>query len=296
MSTRSRTPDSVREWLRGQGFRVEFEAEAVLRSRGYQTTIGAMFPGPDGNLREVDVYATQCQVADPAAPRAKLQAAIVVECKYATDPWVLLGSKKLAEPHSVPQYVPRSENLPGRYRRSRTRGGASPTAPRRELYVSHGVKIARDKEAKNKSERAEPFCAVEKVVSIAWASVAEAPSLHGHRDIATHRVALPVVVVDGGLFVAEYRQADHDFSVRAVEFGHLLYNKPPHPTIAAIVTLDALGIYLDSLMPRITAWSRFAHEQAKPAEVDTALLGLHVGKLAALAKSRGLPGHTNGNG
>jgi len=81
--------DDVREWLTTQGYKLEYEAARRLRAAGLDTRQGRTYRDEStGKTRDVDVLA---ELLHPALrpPQDHVHVFGVVECKWATGPWIV---------------------------------------------------------------------------------------------------------------------------------------------------------------------------------------------------------------
>ncbi len=84
--------ERVAEWLKTQGYPLEFETREVFERHGFETIQGRRVPQQDGDPLEVDVTASMMR----AAIDTRLEVRFVVECKYAPEPWVLFVKDELS--------------------------------------------------------------------------------------------------------------------------------------------------------------------------------------------------------
>ena len=90
--------ERVSDWLKTQGYPLEFETREVFERHGFETVQGRRVPQHDGEPLEVDVTASLKR----AAIDTRLEVRFVVECKYAPDPWVLFVKE---ESFPGPNYI-----------------------------------------------------------------------------------------------------------------------------------------------------------------------------------------------
>jgi hypothetical protein len=78
----------VADWLRGEGYPLEYFTAHTFRRHGFKVEQGAYIKPAEGNPREIDVLASQSKVnANSEPPLARVYT--VVECKWTKDkPWV----------------------------------------------------------------------------------------------------------------------------------------------------------------------------------------------------------------
>src|SRR4051794_38670734 len=79
--------EAVRDWLRGEGYPLEYEKAREMARVGYRPWQGRYYQDPEtGAFREVDVQATEPESS--ASPWRPVQ--VVAECKQNTKPWLVL--------------------------------------------------------------------------------------------------------------------------------------------------------------------------------------------------------------
>ena len=87
-------PTKIREWLDTQGYPLEMRvASAFHQARGYTIEQSHYYTGDDGQLHEIDVYASRARlIADNNKETAFVTVDVVVECKSnpkTEKPWIV---------------------------------------------------------------------------------------------------------------------------------------------------------------------------------------------------------------
>ena len=89
----------VRDWLRIQGYPLEYEAARVLRAAGFRTIQGWSYRDVDElgftKAREIDVFATWEGKSDKDSYHVRFS--VAVEAKHMTAPWVVLTTSHPAD-------------------------------------------------------------------------------------------------------------------------------------------------------------------------------------------------------
>lgn len=84
----------VEEWLQGQGYPAEFECALTFEKAGFTVRQGIHVK--DGEKRrEIDVVAAMNMPSEPVDhPVPQVSVQFLIECKYTSQPWVVLSAEK----------------------------------------------------------------------------------------------------------------------------------------------------------------------------------------------------------
>ena len=222
-------PAAVEAWLSRQGYGLERETAAALKPFGFRSTRGRHFEdASSGKLREIDLLA-ECLISAPTKFLA------TIECKHSSyGAWIVRESDYLPEPHRnwKPLMSRRLESTAGGYldsiRASFPTGRPSSDG---DLVWAFSVVEATD-EGNDVA-----FAAISQAVSAAvgWTSQS--------RDAL---LAVPVVVVDGPLFLLVHRTG-HDEPIMAIPWRRVLWGGVADQTIVDVVTAGHVGEYAGAL-------------------------------------------------
>lgn len=187
-------PEEVRrkaeEWLHRQGYPLEFAVARELRRVGYEIEQGRHWIDRDPltdavKPREIDVVASE-----PPADKPYLRVRLVVECKHASLPWIVLMADPSSEPPAVGEMLMASGELMHEWR------GRLPWHLR--LPQPHGFNVVEMRDPERGPRRETPSSAYEAILAAtrgAWRLYT------GGTETG---LALPVVVTDGALLALSY--------------------------------------------------------------------------------------------
>lgn len=209
--------ESVEAFIAGSGFPLEFFAADRLSRGGFTPRHGRTYASTDDDgdrVREIDILAelTDTRLARPAS--------LVLECKHATSPWLVMAGERDPEPA---------------LRVIRVRGGIRPLEPRQARGVrdalgitaplAFGLTAVRSREEGKREPRDQAFDAVRQLLSASAGAVGILPN-----GALVH----PVLVVEGSLFRYEPGHGvDQVESARLVWWGA---PTGPVPVVVDVVT------------------------------------------------------------
>jgi hypothetical protein len=188
----------VGDWLNRQGYPLEFSTAAAFHQAGFRTHQG-LYVDDSESAREIDVVATQ----DLKSGRSLIRVEFVIECKWSADkPWVVFASKhsRMAKSACVAQTLG-------------SRAGRAVLWAKAGDDALHSIGIfdtpvlpgfgGRQAFSENRDV---VFDALKSVASLSHSRAVEydrnASSPSDHLDFVV--VIVPVVVLKGRLFVAQY--------------------------------------------------------------------------------------------
>jgi hypothetical protein len=268
--------DRVREWLKQQGYPLEFEAARILRSAGFLTVQGWSYPSTDERgvikARDVDVIAAWVgpNAEDTTVPRAG-RFIVAVEAKHLTSPWVVLTST------NPTHWKPLASEMMTHYF---SRLGINPAE---ELTLPHRTGFAVKTIGSGQDVAYE---ALTKATSAALAAVDDADDPYSRY---TPRWALPVVVVRDDLFTLGYDDEGLEI-LESVPWCRLVWHGTigfRSPTLVDVVTRDHWPTYvaeLRAVASRVV--DRVEEERQRRHEETATLRAAQEARRAAKAAAR----------
>jgi hypothetical protein len=228
--------EQVHEWLRVQGYPLEYEAARVLRAAGFRTIQGWSYRGEDGGLvkaREIDVLASWDGTVseDDSRPDQRARFSVAVECKHMTAPRVVLTT---AHP---PDWTPLTSAWMDQILRPAHLSAAEWFPLGAEVGFS--VKTA----AKGQDTAREALMQATNAASVA---ARRSSAIAGRQR---PEWALPVVVVRGPLFTLGYDDSGSE-ALRQVPWCRLVWHgaeSVDEPTLVDVVTKDHWNTYVRQL-------------------------------------------------
>jgi hypothetical protein len=231
--------EKIAEWLHTQGYPLEMAVASTLRQH-FVVTQSDYYLDPDtGKYRETDVVATAIRQLTQR-PLRYFRITFTFECKTSEDkPWILFTGGK------TPDLLDRIKE------RAASVGGRQILAALADDSRAQGLSIF-DIDSPPAYGFTQAFTsgqdrAYESVMSAAKAAAAMVDQADRfepfHRSYAL--IALPVVVLRGGLFAASLSK-DGGLSVAKISEGTLLWRNPivsRSHTIVKVVTAETLGSY-----------------------------------------------------
>ena len=232
MTTEKSAEPKVRDWLRTQGYPLEYETARVLRAVGFRTIQGWSYRDEDETgmvkAREIDVLAS----LDGSEPRddadARARFSIAVECKYMTAPWVVLTTAH--PPDWTPVMSHWMESLIRDANVSLVEAFPLPPA------VGFSVKTTAGKDAARES-------------LMQATNAASAAVVRGPYGGAPPEWTMPLVVVRGDLFTLGYDNRGRE-ALAEVPWCRLVWHGADaisFPTVVDVVTRSHLRIYAREL-------------------------------------------------
>lgn len=233
-----KAPDEqVHDWLRLQGYPLEYQAARVLRAEGFRTVQGWSYHGEDeGTIktREIDILASWDGTASMTTDRQDVYArfSVAVECKHMTAPWVVLTT---AHP---PKWTPLVSN----WMRDVLQQAHLPIAEWFPLGAEVGFSV---KTAAVKG----PDVAREALMQATNAASAAAQWSSQFSGRNRPEWIVPVVVVRGSLFTLGYDDSGVE-TLREVTWSRLVWHGADtidEPTLVDVVTRDHWENYVREL-------------------------------------------------
>lgn len=171
--------DAVREWLRGEGYPLEYETAREMARVGYRPWQGRYYRDPEtADYREVDV-----QAVEPDSGGAHPTVWILAECKHNTKPWLVL-THRAALPAG---YGANFAVVAGLDREILTHAAGTAAGYLVNPPARFGYSVVQAISGPDV-----PFAALQTITKAAWARVHQNPHSAG--------IALPFIVVDGSLY------------------------------------------------------------------------------------------------
>jgi hypothetical protein len=222
----------VKEWLRTQGYPLEFATARTLRAAGFDARQGRSYmdvTATGGRVREIDVLAPLREVDQDVS------VALVAECKYTVGkPWVVLTGTAFLKPADVLEATIASDNvrplLVGRARNPNVRG-----VPQfLEIPERHGFSVVTAFRTQDQESDAS-YRAMSQVVGAArnvWVAVTS----------QVWKLVWPVVVIEGQLFET---QDDGGEDVQEVGRSRIMWHgaSAARPVVVDVVTVGELEAY-----------------------------------------------------
>lgn len=217
----------VRAWLKDQGYVLEYEAAAALRSAGFHASQGRTYRDVStGKTREVDVLAQALLTANAPDLFA------VVECKRTKVPWVarkvdLFGEDLRWVPIATQAAVAEFGRRPDMLDRSLPYRSPTGPVPFDVVQAKTGEPVA--------------FRAIAQVIDAAYGL------LHNRTQFPRPALILPVVMVEAPLFELYYETSGVE-QLSAVGWTRVLWGGThDRPTLVDIVTREAFVEYARTL-------------------------------------------------
>jgi hypothetical protein len=244
-----KTPEEqVHEWLRVQGYPLEYEAARVLRAGGFRTVQGWSYRGEHDGLvkaREIDILGSWDGTVseEDGPPHQRARFSVAVECKHMTAPWVVLTT---AHP---PDWTPLTSVWMNQILREAHLSSAEwfPL----EAVVGFSVKTAA---AKGQDVARE---ALMQATNAASAAARKSSDGSGRQR---PEWTLPVVVVRGSLFTLGYDDSGVE-ALRKVTWCRLVWHgadSVDEPTLVDVVTqhhwetyVRELGVTIRGIISRV---------------------------------------------
>jgi hypothetical protein len=174
--------DAVREWLKGEGYPLEYEVAREMARVGYRPWRGRYYKDPEtGDFREVDVQATEPDShSSPWRP-----VWVVVECKHNSKPWMVLTDAVDLPPGYGRNFLVSRNVAPAQLQAADPPGATFLLTPPKR----HGYGVVQTISGPDT-----PFAALQTVVKAAREKLASIPG----RDAMG--ISVPIIVVDGSLY------------------------------------------------------------------------------------------------
>lgn len=220
----------IEAWINAQGYPLEFKTALAMQSAGLAVTQGDHVKDPQtGEYREIDVIGDLIAVASSKLVRLSL----VAECKYAPRPWVLFVSGESSSPRVVYWHNHAATSLvQAAFWVATQRMDCADNAV---LYppqpLCHGGCIANVGPAKGKPGKDHLYEALQAVTSraAAYSQLFEpdAPPNKPDHIPSSGALAVPVVVVQGGLFEARFGTESGRIAVSPVDSTVVFWGGAP---------------------------------------------------------------------
>lgn len=270
--------DKVEDWLNREGYPLEFRAARAFREAGFQVTQGDHVKDLEtGKLREIDVLAEHLF----ATRHHLLRIAHVVECKFASKPWVVFRDPGAAAKQSVgwsnlfasSTLLPTIWTLGQRHELSRFRAFAVDEGGLGFGGCAARIKSPADESGTGKGgggrAGGDGDGSVDQLYSAVQAAVARCAAYEQLFNASGPRadwhlplhgtVAFPMVVLRGKLFSAEYHEEQDRIFVTERSLVQLAWSGSPNAPSFVPVTIiaeEALPDYAKALGSELPALER----------------------------------------
>jgi len=239
MPDQQKIDDKVANWLRTEGYRIEFETARAFERVHLSARMGVYVGSEPTTRREIDVCADHSPW--PAGPGTLGKIRIICECKYLRQPWVMLYG---ADACTDPLYfltTPKTKTLKAMGATPRDRDSLRQTFHfRGGLPVAHNVIEA----FRRGDDKDRAYAAMMKLADVSRISADGLDELNvgglGH----VHAIFLPLAVVAGPLLAASYDADAKDLNVKEVPWGRVNWAGGRSPMLIDIVRLDHIHEYV----------------------------------------------------
>ena len=239
MSNKQRVEEEVANWLKTEGYRIEFETARAFERQGLSVMMGK-FVGPETTKRrEIDVCANH--TPQPVAPNTLSQISLICECKYLQQPWVMLyGSNGQTW---------RAQFLTTAKTQTLAAMGANPgvyQALQHTFHFHDGRPVAHSvlQALKQGGAKDRAYETMMRLVDVSCMSADELDEINAKFPSSVHAIFLPLAVVDGPLLAASYGADPKDLSVNEVPWGRVWWMGGRRTMLIDIVQLKHIDEYV----------------------------------------------------
>jgi hypothetical protein len=228
--------ERVSEWVGNQGYRLEHVTYKAFKNARLDAVMSAFLESAEGKSREIDVTAWGTYDDEPISLR------VVCECKYSTDPWVLVGCGQQPDYRTKWHAIPQSSSISKFWRFIEP--VEKDLVPYwhffRKTLIAHTI-VQAFKDQKDNRDFA--YQSLQKIANAAW----DWAENDEKQKPTTFSVVIPCIVVDGPLLGATFDYDAERFRSESIPSGRVLWSGCRNGTAVDIVQAQALDEYVGNL-------------------------------------------------